>query len=86
MELLYKSTRGGENKVPASRAILEGLAKDGGLFVPERIPALDVSMDELAGMTYQETAPKWRTRIIWNCSMEQRSLLRTWRCRFCRIL
>ena len=56
MELLYKSTRGGENKVPASRAILEGLAKDGGLFVPERIPALDVSMDELAGMTYQETA------------------------------
>ena len=54
--MLYKSTRGGENKVPASRAILEGLAKDGGLFVPERIPALDVSMDELAGMTYQETA------------------------------
>ena len=56
MELLYKSTRGGESGVSASRAILEGLAKDGGLFVPERIPALDVTMDELAGMTYQETA------------------------------
>ena len=56
MELLYKSTRGGENGVPASRAILEGLAKDGGLFVPEKIPALDVSLKELSGMSYQETA------------------------------
>lgn len=27
-----------------------------GLYVPERIPTLDVTMDELAGMTYQETA------------------------------
>ena len=56
MELLYKSTRGGESGVPASRAILEGLAKDGGLFVPEKIPALDVSLKELSGMSYQETA------------------------------
>ena len=56
MELLYKSTRGGESGVPASRAILEGLAKDGGLFVPEKIPALDVSLRELSGMSYQETA------------------------------
>ena len=56
MELLYKSTRGGESGVPASRVILEGLAKDGGLFVPEKIPALDVSLKELSGMSYQETA------------------------------
>ena len=56
MELLYGSTRGGEGKVTASRAILKGLASDGGLFVPERIPALDVTIEELAEMTYQETA------------------------------
>ena len=56
MELLYGSTRGGETGVTASQAVLKGLADDGGLYVPERIPTLDVTMDELAGMTYQETA------------------------------
>ena len=56
MELLYGSTRGGETGVTASQAVLKGLANDGGLYVPECIPTLDVTMDELAGMTYQETA------------------------------
>lgn len=56
MEVLYGSTRGGESGVTASQAILRGLAKDGGLFMPDQIPALDNSIDELAGMTYQETA------------------------------
>ena len=40
----------------ASAAVLNVLGDDGGLYVPERIPTLDVTMDELAGMTYQETA------------------------------
>lgn len=56
MNLLYKSTRGGEENVTASQAILNGLAKDGGLYMPESIPALDVPVDKLAGMTYQEVA------------------------------
>ena len=54
--LLYTSTRGGEANVTASQAILKGLAADGGLFVPDEIPKLDAAMDELAGMSYQETA------------------------------
>lgn len=56
MELLYKSTRGGQSGVSASRAILQGLACDGGLFVPERIPALELSLGAFAQMSYQETA------------------------------
>ena len=56
MNLIYRSTRNKEVSVTASQAILKGLADDGGLFVPESIPALDKSMDELAGMSYQETA------------------------------
>ena len=56
MNLLYKSTRSEGTKVTASQAILKGLAEDGGLFVPESIPTLDVDMETLAGMTYQETA------------------------------
>ena len=56
MELFYKSTRGQYNHVTASSAILQGLAPDGGLFVPERFPVLDKSIDELAGMDYKQTA------------------------------
>lgn len=56
MNLLYKSTRNSERTVTASEAILKGLAEDGGLFVPESVPALDVTMEELKDMTYQETA------------------------------
>lgn len=56
MGLMYSSTRNGEKKFTASQAILKGLADDGGLFVPDSIPALDVTLDELAGMSYQETA------------------------------
>ena len=56
MELLYKSTRSADKTVTASYAILKGLAEDGGLFVPTAFPKLDVSIDQLAVMTYQEVA------------------------------
>ena len=56
MNLFYKSTRNSGRTVTASEAILKGLADDGGLFVPEYIPKLDVSMEELQAMTYQQTA------------------------------
>lgn len=53
--MIYKSTRSNQ-EVTASQAILQGLAPDGGLFVPEKIPALPASLDELSKMTYQELA------------------------------
>ena len=56
MDLLYSSTRNSEKKITASQAILKGLADDGGLFVPESIPALDVSVEELSKMSYQQVA------------------------------
>lgn len=56
MDLMYSSTRNDQIKMTASQAILKGLADDGGLFVPEKIPSLDVSIEELAEMNYQETA------------------------------
>ena len=57
MSILYKSTRGVDDvTVTASQAILQGLAKDGGLFVPTVLPKLDVTLDELKDMSYQETA------------------------------
>lgn len=56
MELLYKSTRGGEENVTASRAILKGLAGDGGLFVPESIPRLAVKLKEWKDYSYKQVA------------------------------
>ncbi len=54
--LSYQSTRGGEKELTASMAILKGLAEDGGLYMPSEIPELEVSLEHLAGMSYQETA------------------------------
>ena len=56
MGLSYQSTRGGQTDVTASQAILQGLAGDGGLFMPTQIPKLDIALEKLAEMTYQETA------------------------------
>ena len=56
MEVLYSSTRNDGARVTASQAILKGLADDGGLFVPDHIPALECSMRELTGKSYQEIA------------------------------
>ena len=57
MSILYKSTRGLDGAtVTASQAILKGLAEDGGLYVPTELPKLDVTLEELKEMSYQETA------------------------------
>ena len=56
MDIMYKSTRSNGEKVTASQAILKGLADDGGLFVPDQIPSLDVELEKLSDMTYQKTA------------------------------
>lgn len=53
---MYRSTRSNKEKATASQAILKGLAADGGLFVPESIPQLDVSLEEISKMSYKETA------------------------------
>lgn len=52
----YISTRGGGEAVPASEAILMGLAEDGGLFFPDHIPPLSKSLRELSEMSYQQVA------------------------------
>ena len=56
MDIMYQSTRNPKEKVTASQAILKGLASDGGLFVPERIPLLDVSLETMKTYNYQQIA------------------------------
>ena len=56
MNLVYHSTRNSEETATASEAILKGLTSDEGLFVPDSIPKLNVSLEDLTQMSYQEIA------------------------------
>ena len=71
MGLMYASTRDEKEKVTASQAILKGLANDGGLFVPTEIPALDIEIETLAGMSYQETAYEVLKRFLTDFTEEE---------------
>lgn len=53
----YLSTRGGMEPLPFTRILLGGLAPDGGLVVPERIPQIDAeTLREWRGVTYADLA------------------------------
>ncbi len=53
----YVSTRDKECKVTSAEAIRDGLSKDGGLFVPEKIPTLTkADFDKLIELSYEERA------------------------------
>src|SRR4051812_15276018 len=53
----YVSTRGGGSPQTFSSILLEGLAQDGGLFVPERYPAILLpELKAMRAMTYPELA------------------------------
>lgn len=53
----YISTRGGKDCVSAAGAIKQGLASDGGLFMPEEIPSLNqAQIAKLCEMSYPERA------------------------------
>ena len=55
-EIIYNSTRGRVKGLKASQAILAGLADDGGLFMPDRIPELPGGVETLLGKSYREAA------------------------------
>ncbi len=56
MQISYKSTRSADIEVTASQAILQGLAPDGGLFVPSEFPRFRMTPGEMAEMDYRELA------------------------------
>ena len=55
----YVSTRGEAPKLGFSDALLAGLARDGGLYIPEVMPRLEsAAIGALAGLSYAEAAAK----------------------------
>ncbi|MCI8514730.1 MAG: threonine synthase [Lachnospiraceae bacterium] len=70
-EIRYRSTRNEKDVVTASQAILNGLSRDGGLYMPEKIPALDIVPAVLAGLSYQETAYEVMRRFYTDFTEEE---------------
>ena len=52
----YVGTRNQNITSDASKAVLKGICEDGGLFMPDEIPVMDKSLDELVNLSYQELA------------------------------
>ena len=48
----YIGTRDKNIKATASEAILKGICSDGGLFIPEKFPKPDKSLEELSKLGY----------------------------------
>ncbi len=55
-DLYYSSTRNSSKRITSSQAIVNGIAGDGGLYVPSFIPALDRPFEELIEMDYRQLA------------------------------
>ncbi|MBQ9871778.1 MAG: threonine synthase [Eubacterium sp.] len=71
MGFLYRSTRDKNETVTASQAILQGLAHDGGLFVPDEIPVMDLPLEKLAEMDYRGIAYEVMSRMLTDFTEEE---------------
>ena len=54
----YQSTRGSRNTKTAAQAVIQGIAEDKGLYVPEQIPAFPGKIEDMVGKPYKEVAFK----------------------------
>lgn len=70
----YFSTRSGANASPktSAQAIKQGLAQDGGLFMPESIPQIDMDfIKSLCGLSYHERAAKILSLFLTDYTYEE---------------
>ncbi|MGL4363115.1 MAG: threonine synthase [Cellulosilyticaceae bacterium] len=56
MIMYYKSTRNEKIKERSTAAILQGISKEGGLFVPSEIKKIDFTLQEMQTFNYKELA------------------------------
>lgn len=54
----FRSTRGLEKEIPSAEAIINGIAKDGGLYVPDEFPKVYDKLKENTNIKYEELAFK----------------------------
>lgn len=56
MTSMYHSTRNAAGAVPAKRAVLDGLAPDGGLYVTDALGDVQIDLERVVANTYRENA------------------------------
>ena len=61
---MYRSTRGDGSAKSFSQAVLEGLAEDGGLLVPDEIPNLKARYREWIGLDYAQLAVEVLSSLV----------------------
>ena len=74
-QIKYSSTRGGESSLTYEDVLLSGLARDGGLFMPEEWPHFSYSeLEEMKTLDYAELATKIMKPFIEPCLSEKEIL------------
>jgi len=72
--LKYISTRSAIEPITSAEAILQGLAGDGGLFVPEKIPSISLEeIRRLADLEYQQRAVEVLKKFLTDYSEDELS-------------
>lgn len=70
--MIYISTRDNQKSVTAAQAILQGISADGGLFVPEKMPQIDMDwLQSLCDKSYNERAVEVLKLFLSDYSEEQ---------------
>lgn len=68
----YRSTRGNNQELSSAEAIIHGLADDGGLFVPDNIPQVDMAfIQDLQQLSYQQRAVKILSQFLTDYSQAE---------------
>lgn len=67
----YISTRDSKLYLTASEAILQGLSKDNGLFIPENINSLQINLNQCLNDSYKELAEKILSAYLNDFTAEQ---------------
>ncbi len=77
-QITYRSTRNRDITATASQAILQGLAPDGGLFVPQKLPrfapdgeGMKAGLERLAQQSYKETALEVMSLLLTDFTTEE---------------
>ena len=77
-QIKYLSTRGGESSLSYEDVLLSGLARDGGLFMPEEWPRFSLSdLNDMKGLSYAELACKIMSPFMSPCLTEDEVLKMT---------
>ena len=70
--MMYNSTRDSRVRVSSAQAIVQGISRDGGLFVPETLPAVTAAdMTAMTSMSYTDRATAILSRFLTDFTPEE---------------